>query len=203
MFSFLFDTTFTVSLAEYLFIALVGAAVYGLVQYTRDIMRTFGRDRGVEPAPVEPEPQMTVIPPWSQPADDPEPVPPAWRERLALESAPTFASMPLPGHKSVWRFKPWGLDDPDHTGAWPIIQGVDAMDLDMEPGQPQVDPAAQRRFERSEAEMSALAAAQGFTARERFIKDPAIAEAARLLPEKRSKRAKATVDLDANKVVIA
>jgi hypothetical protein len=207
MFSFLFDTTFTVSLAEYLFIALVGAAVYGLVQYTRDLMRALTRDRGVEPADPVTAPPMLVIPAnGRQVEDEPGVHPgPGWRRSLELEAAPLAPA--LPKCPSLVNFRPWKWEDA-RTGAFPAIG--DELDVDSEvpprqlPGF-EVDESARARFRRSTAEMAALAAAQGFdkSGQRRVVRDPALVEAARLLPEKRSKRAKATVDLDAGTVVVS
>lgn len=95
-----------------------------------------------------------VIPPWPKRAEEPIPVPMAWRRRVELESAPMFGR--LPAHESTWRFDGWKLDDPGRTQMMSIIGGVDADDLDVDLAEPkplpgfEVDPAERRRLSLSD-----------------------------------------------------
>lgn len=134
-----------------------------------------------EPLPVplpvaeaEPEPEpvvsMTVIPPWPERVEDPDPVPVAWRARLELEEAPLFGR--LPDHVSVWRYQDWHLDDPYRTQMMRIIDGVAEDDLDVDLGEPQPLPG----FEVSAADRRRLS-----------LPDELIAEVTAALPSRKAK----------------
>jgi hypothetical protein len=188
MFEYLFNTTLAVSPAEligtFAFGAFVALACVAIILGTKWMRAS----REVPTAPLAVVEPMKVVPPWPDVVDDgPGLKPgPGHRRRLELESAP-LAPESLPKYPSLVRFKDWDLDDPDRTSAWPVLRGVDAMDLDVDLPEPQQLPGFE--VER--------------TARKRFeVRDPALAEAAKLLPRK-PRKAKAAVDLDAGTVVLS
>lgn len=230
MFSFLFDTTFNVSLAEYLFMAFAGAAVYGLIQYTREMMRALAGDmrhrrEDLEPEPVSAEPVAVPEPEVVEATADPGPaaapvevvvierpmpdlLPPAPPRR---DEVPIFAQVPLrlPQYDSMdWRF---GWNRPAvafPTGSFPVVvlsDDIEGYQVSAVPDRQlegfEVKDDKRKRFTRSDAEMSALAAAQGFPDQPRqrhAVVDAALAEVAGRLSKNSVK-----VDLEAGTVVVS
>lgn len=173
-------------IALVLFLAAVGAFFIGSRIYAGFRPPRWMRE---DHAPAEPAADlpMLVVAPWSEAGtSDVLTGAVVWRREVEAAPVPVFDSTPLPDHDSVWRFKPFNLDDPQRTGAWPIVRGVDAQDLDMEEEPPKQLPG----FEVEES------------ARKRFqISSEVLREVAENLPKKRKTRAK--VDLDAGTVVVS
>lgn len=176
------DLTALTPLQLMLALALIFLAAVGANHICHALLVGAKSLRRIEPpaeSQPEPAPQMTVIPPWSEPVEDPEPIPPAWRQQLALEPAPMCPPLAKADSRE-WRFTPFRptrhVADLAPTGEWKVVGGVDPLDVE-EPEPPKQMPG----FEVGEA-------------RGRFIKDPTVAAAAKLLPKKRGKRP-VTVDL--------
>lgn len=178
-----------VTITVVLFLAAVGAVFLG----NRILAGLRSTHALSDEPPAESEPPMVVVAPWSDAGTSDVLTGVVWRREIEAATAPVFESTPLPDHVSVWRMPEWKLDDPDRTQLWPIIKGYDAEDLDPGP-EPEVDPNTRRRFVRSDAEMGALAVAQGFESAGEQVKDPAIAEAAKWLPKARTSR-RLSIDL--------
>ncbi len=156
-------------------VPLWGLAVFQMATFALMLAVTAGCWRLItgfkrpEPAPVPP-----VVPPWRERdlTDEPAalPGPAIWRSHIDAEVAPMCP--PLPAYPSLAKFRPFNLADPQHTGAWPVIGGLDELDLEATskpvqmPGF-EVDVAAHKRFVRSPAEVEALAVARGYAPRPR------------------------------------
>ncbi len=175
-----------------LFLAAVGAChlCHAILVGGRDMRRlnTTPPEPVSAPEPVPAPVTQVFVEPWADRDDDAELLP---ASRYAAETEQTPMCPPLPKADSLaWNFKGFGLDDPQRTGAWPIIKGFDELDLDEQLAEPKQMPG----FEVTEGD------------RKRFVQsDAQLAEAAEKVSAKRPKRKQqrqAMVDLENNKVAV-
>lgn len=183
----------TVTIFELIGTALAGAVAMYMLQWARELMRAFVRDRDVAPADSTPESQ-----PVPEPVVDPQPAAvevvvmhrepdllPAAPPRL--EEVPFFYQTPvrLPAANSIdWKFAWEKVTDPHMTGSFPEIQ------LEMEDDSV-VPPKQLPGFEVDGPRGRFNGTHTG----------AALDEAADLLPKKRTR--KPLVDLDAGKVYLS